>query len=146
MSKKTAQIVIGLLVLMNGISLFFLFRPQKHPHHFRKPPSIIDVLDIEGKNVNKIKELETIHFNEKGKLMDEIRVNKRKVYSLIGKKHNKQTLDSLLSFVNSKNYQAEKMTFDYFQKIRMLLPKSKQKELDSFVQNVIANHPGPPKR
>ena len=56
MNKKTLQIVIVLLVLMNGVSLYFLFRP--HPHHFRRPPSIVDVLNIEGESVSKIKAIE----------------------------------------------------------------------------------------
>ena len=144
MNKKALQIVIVFLVIMNGVSLYFLFRP--HPHHFRRPPSIVDVLDIEGESVAKIKKLETIHFSQKGKLMDEIRANKRKVYQLIGTKFNSQTLDSLLSLINSKNYQTEKMTFDYFVNLRTIVPKEKQKELDKFVIDVIANHPGPPKR
>lgn len=144
MNKKILQIVIVLLVIMNSISLYFLFRT--HPHHFRRPPSIVDVLDIEGESVAKIQELETIHFTQKGQLMDEIRANKRKVYKLIGTKFKAQTLDSLLSIINSKNYKAEKMTFDYFVNLRTIVPKEKQKELDKFVIDVIANHPGPPKR
>ena len=144
MNKKALQIVIVFLVIMNGVSLYFLFRP--HPHHFRRPPSIVDVLDIEGESVAKIQKLETIHFTQKVKLMDEIRANKRKVYKLIGTKFKAQTLDSLLSIINSKNYKAEKMTFDYFVNLRTIVPKEKQKELDKFVIDVIANHPGPPKR
>jgi hypothetical protein len=144
MNKKALQIVIVFLVIMNGVSLYFLFRP--HPHHFRRPPSIVDVLDIDGESVAKIQKLETIHFSQKGKLMNEIRANKRKVYKLIGTKFKAQTLDSLLSLINSKNYMAEKMTFDYFLKLRTAVPKEKQKELDKFVIDVIANHPGPPKR
>ena len=144
MNKKILQIVIVLLVIMNGVSLYFLFRP--HPHHFRRPPSIVDVLDIEGESVAKIQKLETIHFSQKGKLMDEIRANKRNVYKLIGTKFKAQTLDSLLSLINSKNYKAEKMTFDYFLNLRTIVPKEKQKDLDKFVIDVIANHPGPPKR
>ena len=144
MNKKVLQIVIVLLVIMNGVSLYFLFRP--HPHHFRRPPSIVDVLDIEGESVAKIQKLENVHFTQKGMLMDEIRLNKRKVYKLIGTKFKVQTLDSLLSIINSKNYKAEKMTFDYFVNLRTIVPKEKQKELDKFVIDVIANHPGPPKR
>ena len=144
MNKKVLQIVIVLLVIMNGVSLYFLFRP--HPHHFRRPPSIVDVFDIEGESVAKIQKLENAHFTQKGTLMDEIRVNKRKVYKLIGTKFKAQTLDSLLSIINSKNYKAEKMTFDYFVNLRTIVPKEKQKELDKFVIDVIANHPGPPKR
>jgi hypothetical protein len=142
MNKKILQIVIVLLVVMNGVSLYFLFRP----HHFRRPPSIVDVLDIEGESVAKIQKLETIHFSQKGKLMNEIRANKHKVYKLIGTKFKEQTLDSLLSIINSKNYKAEKMTFDYFVNLRTVVPKEKQKELDKFVIDVIANQPGPPKR
>jgi hypothetical protein len=142
MNKKILQIVIVLLVVMNGVSLYFLFRP----HHFRRPPSIVDVLDIEGESVAKIQKLETIHFSQKGKLMNEIRANKHKVYKLIGTKFKEQTLDSLLSLINSKNYMAEKMTFDYFLNLRTVVPKEKQKELDKFVIDVIANQPGPPKR
>jgi hypothetical protein len=144
MNKKILQIVIVLLVIMNGVSLYFLFRP--HPHHFRRPPSIVDVLDIEGESVSKIKAIEEDHFTQKGMLMDEIRANKRKVYKLIGTKFKAQTLDSLLSLINSKNYMAEKMTFDYFLNLRTIVPKEKQKELDKFVIDVIANQPGPPKR
>jgi hypothetical protein len=144
MNKKILQIVIVLLVIMNGVSLYFLFRP--HPHHFKRPPSIVDVLDIEGESVSKIKAIEEDHFTQKGMLMDEIRANKRKVYKLIGTKFKTQTLDSLLSLINSKNYMAEKMTFDYFVKLKTIVPKEKQKELDKFVIDVIANHPGPPKR
>ena len=144
MNKKILQIVIVLLVIMNGVSLYFLFRP--HPHHFRRPPSIVDVLDIEGESVSKIKAIEEDHFTQKGMLMDEIRANKRNVYKLIGTKFKAQTLDSLLSLINSKNYMAEKMTFDYFLNLRTIVPKEKQKELDKFVIDVIANHPGPPKR
>jgi predicted phosphatase len=144
MNKKALQIVIVLLVVMNGVSLYFLFRP--HPHNFRRPPSIVDVLDIEGESVSKIKAIEAIHFTQKRILMDEIRANKRKVYKLIGTKFKAQTLDSLLSLINSKNYMAEKMTFDYFLNLRTIVPKEKQKELDKFVIDVIANHPGPPKR
>ena len=144
MNKKVLQIVIFLLVIMNGVSLYFLFRP--HPHHFRRPPSIVDVLDIEGESVAKIQKLENAHFTQKGTLMDEIRANKRKVYKLIGTKFKAETLDSLLSIINSKNYKAEKMTFDYFVNLRTIVPKEKQKELDKFVIDVIANHPGPPKR
>jgi hypothetical protein len=106
----------------------------------------VDVLDIEGESVAKIKKLENAHFTQKGILMDEIRANKRKVYKLIGTKFKAQTLDSLLSIINSKNYKAEKMTFDYFVNLRTIVPKEKQKELDKFVIDVIANHPGPPKR
>jgi len=144
MNKKILQIVIVLLVIMNGVSLYFLFRP--HPHHFRRPPSIVDVLDIEGESVSKIKAIEEDHFTQKGMLMDEIRANKRKVYKLIGTKFKAQTLDSLLSLINSKNYKAEKMTFDYFVNLRTIVPKEKQKELDKFVIDVIANQPGLPKR
>jgi hypothetical protein len=144
MNKKALQIVIVMLVIMNGVSLYFLFRP--HPHHFRRPPSIVDVLDIEGESVSKIKAIEEDHFTQKGMLMDEIRANKRKVYKLIGTKFKAQTLDSLLSLINSKNYMAEKMTFDYFVNLRTIVPKEKQKDLDKFVIDVIANHPGPPKR
>ena len=144
MNKKILQIVIVLLVIMNSISLYFLFRP--HPHHFSRPPSIVDVLDIEGESVAKIQKLENAHFTQKGTLMDEIRANKRKVYKLIGTKFKAETLDSLLSIINSKNYKAEKMTFDYFVNLRTIVPKEKQKELDKFVIDVIANHPGPPKR
>ena len=144
MNKKTLQIVIVLLVLMNGVSLYFLFRP--HPHNFRRPPSIVDVLNIEGESVSKIKAIEAIHFTQKRILMDEIRANKRKVYQLIGTKFKAQTLDSLLSIINSKNHKAEKMTFDYFSKLRTIVPKVKQKELDKFVIEVIANQPGPPRR
>jgi len=144
MNKKALQIVIVLLVVMNGVSLYFLFRP--HPHHFRRPPSIVDVLDIEGESVSKIKAIEEDHFTQKGMLMDEIRANKRKVYKLIGTKFKAQTLDSLLSLINSKNYKAEKMTFNYFLNLRTIVPKEKQKELDKFVIDVIANHPGPTKR
>jgi hypothetical protein len=144
MNKKALLIVIVLLVVMNGVSLYFLFRP--HPHHFRRPPSIVDVLDIDGESVAKIQKLETIHFTQKGTLMDEIRANKRKVYKLIGTKFKAQTLDSLLSIINSKNYKAEKMTFDYFVNLRTVVPKEKQKELDKFVIDVIANHPGPPRK
>jgi len=144
MNKKILQIVIVLLVIMNGVSLYFLFRP--HPHHFRRPPSIVDVLDIEGESVSKIKAIEEDHFTQKGMLMDEIRANKRKVYKLIGTKFKAQTLDSLLSLINSKNYMAEKMTFDYFLNLRTIVPKEKQKDLDKFVIDVIANQPGPPKR
>jgi hypothetical protein len=144
MNKKVLQIVIVLLVIMNGVSIYFLFRP--HPHHFRRPPSIVDVLDIKGESVSKIKAIEEVHFTQKGILMDEIRANKRKVYKLIGTKFKAQTLDSLLSIINSKNYKAEKMTFDYFVNLRTIVPKEKQKELDKFVIDVIANHPGPPKR
>jgi hypothetical protein len=144
MNKKVLQIVIVLLVIMNGVSLYFLFRP--HPHHFRRPPSIVDVLDIEGESVSKIKAIEEDHFTQKGMLMDEIRANKRKVYKLIGTKFKAQTLDSLLSLINSKNYMAEKMTFDYFLNLRTIVPKEKQKDLDKFVIDVIANQPGPPKR
>ncbi len=146
MNKKTLQIVIVLLVVMNSISLYFLFRPHQHPHHFRRPPSIVDVLDIEGESVAKIRKLENAHFTQKGILMDEIRANKRKVYKLLRTKFKAQTLDSLLSIINSKNYKAEKMTFDYFVNLRTIVPKEKQKELDKFVIDVIANHPGPPKR
>jgi len=144
MNKKILQIVIVLLVIMNGVSLYFLFRP--HPHHFRRPPSIVDVLDIEEESVSKIKAIEEDHFTQKGMLMDEIRANKRKVYKLIGTKFKAQTLDSLLSLINSKNYKAEKMTFDYFLNLRTIVPKEKQKDLDKFVIDVIANQPGPPKR
>jgi len=144
MNKKILQIVIVLLVIMNGVSLYFLFRP--HPHHFRRPPSIVDVLDIEGESVSKIKAIEEDHFTQKGMLMNEIRANKRKVYKLIGTKFKAQTLDSLLSLINSKNYMAEKMTFDYFLNLRTIVPKEKQKDLDKFVIDVIANQPGPPKR
>jgi hypothetical protein len=144
MNKKVLQIVIVLLVIMNGVSLYFLFRP--HPHHFRRPPSIVDVLDIDGESVYQIQFIEEVHFTQKGILMDEIRANKRKVYKLIGTKFKAQTLDSLLSVINSKNYKAEKMTFDYFVNLRSIVPKEKQKELDKFVIDVIANHPGPPKR
>jgi hypothetical protein len=144
MNKKILQIVIVLLVIMNGVSLYFLFRP--HPHHFRRPPSIVDVLDIEGESVSKIKAIEEDHFTQKGMLMDEIRANKRKVYKLIGTKFKAQTLESLLSLINSKNYMAEKMTFDYFLNLRTIVPKEKQKDLDKFVIDVIANQPGPPKR
>jgi hypothetical protein len=146
MNKKVLQIVIVLLVVMNSISLYFLFRPFQHPHHFRRPPSIVDVLDIEGESVAKIQKLENAHFTQKGILMDEIRANKRKVYKLLGTKFKAQTLDSLLSIINSKNYKAEKMTFDYFVNLRTIVPKEKLKELDKFVIDVIANHPGPPKR
>ena len=144
MNKKVLQIVIVLLVIMNGVSLYFLFRP--HPHHFRRPPSIVDVLDIEGESVSKIKAMEEVHFTQKGMLMDEIRANKRKVYKLLRTKFKAQTLDSLLSIINSKNYKAEKMTFDYFVNLRTIVPKEKQKDLDKFVIDVIANHPGPPRR
>ncbi|MBU3659439.1 MAG: hypothetical protein FGM14_06205 [Flavobacteriales bacterium] len=145
MNKKTLQIVIVLLVLMNGVSLYFLFRPHKHPHHFRRPPSIVDVLAIKGESVQQIKAIEEVHFTQKGKLINEIRTNKRKVYQLIGTKFKAQTLDSLLSVINSNNYKMEKMTFDYFEQLRTIVPKEKQKELDKFVIDVIANHPGPPK-
>jgi hypothetical protein len=144
MNKKALQIVIIFLVIINGVSLYFLFRP--HPHHFRRPPSIADVLDIEGESVSKIKAIEEDHFTQKGMLMDEIRANKRKIYKLIGTKFKAQTLDSLLSLINSKNYMAEKMTFDYFLNLRTIVPKEKQKDLDKFVIDVIANQPGPPKR
>jgi hypothetical protein len=129
---------------MNGVSLYFLFRP--HPNHFRRPPSIVDVLDIKGESVAKIQKLENAHFTQKGILMDEIRATKRKVYKLIGTKFKTQTLDSLLSLINSKNYMAEKMTFDYFVKLKTIVPKEKQSELDKFIIEVIANHLGPPKR
>jgi hypothetical protein len=146
MSKKTLYFVIGFLVLMNIISIYFLMRPHDHPRHFRRPPSIIDVLNIGGGNVEKIKKMENIHFSEKGKLMDEVKATKRKIYALIGKKHAPQTLDSLLSILNSKHYQTERMTFVYFTELRTLVPSEKQKELDDFVLNVIANHPGPPRK
>ena len=144
MNKRIFQIVIVLLVVMNGVSLYFLFRP--HPNHFRRPPSIVDVLDIKGESVAKIQKLENAHFTQKGILMDEIRATKRKVYKLIGTKFKTQTLDSLLSLINSKNYMAEKMTFDYFVKLKTIVPKEKQSELDKFIIEVIANHLGPPKR
>jgi len=144
MSRKTLYILVGIMLLLNCVSLYFLFRPR--PQHFRRPPSIIGVLDLEEKNSAKIKQNEDIHFTEKGKLMDEIKATKQQVYILIGKNHTDRTLDSLLSIINSKHYQAEKMTFDYFKVLRTLLSKDKQKELDKFVIKVIANNPRPPHR
>jgi hypothetical protein len=143
MNKKLTRFIILALVIMNVTSLFFLFRPH-HRHFGKRPPSLIDVLDIEGDNVAKIRKLENKHFDSKRKIIDEIRSTKRKVYTLISKKYKRETLDSLFSVMNSNQYQNELMTFKYFEEIRLLVPKNKQIELDEFINHVIVNQPGPP--
>lgn len=143
MNKKLTRFIILALVIMNITSLYFLFRPH-HGHFGKRPPSLIDVLDIEGANVAKIRKLENKHFDSKGKIMGEIRATKKKVYLLISKKHKKETVDSLFSIINSKHYESEMMTFEYFETIRKLVPNAKKSELDDFVNHVIVNQPGPP--
>ncbi len=143
MNKKLTRFIILALVIMNVTSLFFLFRPH-HRHFGKRPPSLIDVLDIEGDNAAKIRTLENKHFDSKRKIMDEIRATKKKVYLLISKKHKKETVDSLFSIINSKHYESELMTFEYFETIRKLVPNTKKSELDEFINHVIVNQPGPP--
>lgn len=144
MNKKLTRFIILALVMMNITSLYFLFRPHHHGPFGKRPPSLIDIMDIEGSNVSKIRRLENKHFDSKAKIMNEMHRTKRKVYALISKNYKRETLDSLFSVMNSKQYESELTTFKYFEEIRKLVPKNKQKELDEFINHVIVNQPGPP--
>lgn len=144
-NTKRHNIIIIALVLLNAITLFFLFKPHRPPFG-KRPPSMTEMFDITGASATKIVKLENHHFELKTRLMDENASIRNNIYHQLQRGHKLAEMDALVNqlIVNQKAIEIETITF--FVKIRKLIPDNKKGEVDEIINHVLSGRPGPPPR
>jgi len=143
--SKKHKLIIIVLVLINTVTLFFLFKPHGS-HHGKRPPSMTKMFAISGPSAKKIIALENHHFDLKTRLMDENASIRNNIYHQLQRGHKLAEMDALVSqlLVNQKAIEIETITF--FVKIRKLIPDNKKGEVDEIINHVLSGRPGPPPR
>ena len=113
MKKETVyKLVIALLILINGITLFFLLNRKRH-HDMRS--ELVNILQMEGEQKEKVLDLQKSHFKIKDHL---IIINRAKYDSLFVLLKN-ESVDTkvstrLLDELSQNHAKIEKMTFEHF--------------------------------
>ena len=113
------KIVIIALVLTNVVSLFFLRtsnrRPEFGPKH-RK--SLVEILEIKGANIDKVKQLEKEHFKLKDSIIDHNRALHEQLLTSFDAKNMSNTQTSaIVNNIVENQREAVQMTYNYFKKI-----------------------------
>ena len=113
MKRETVfKLIIALLILVNGVTLFFTFGRKKH---LDMRTELVSILKLEGEEKEAVLALQKEHFEIKDQLMKANYYKYDSLFSLL-KTNVMDTLKSnrLLQEIAQNHSKIEKMTFQHF--------------------------------
>jgi len=139
---KIYKILVVFLILINGVTLYFTFSKRNHRDlRFE----LVDKLQLDDKQKEKVLDLQKKHFQIKDQLMDK---NHRLTDSLFNMLKN-ESVDTVMSNnilkALSENHEfIEKMTFQHFADVAKICnTEQKQKLIDAITHAFKKNLPPP---
>lgn len=148
-TNRFYKILIAVLVILNGVTLYFLWKAPGHfpPHGHR--PSLVEKLELSGKMANSIKKLEDQHFKDKDALINK----SRKLHEQLFRSFNDSSKDindinNLIDKIVENQRETEQMTFDYFKEVDALCNPDQKKKLQNAIHHALGRMgmPPPPKK
>ena len=144
MKKETVyKLIIVLLVLINGVTLFFTLNRKKH-HDMRT--ELVNILQLEGEPKNKVLDLQKSHFKIKDQLILKNRVKYDSLFGLL-KNELVDTLISnrLLDELSQNHANIEKMTYQHFMDVAKQCNNEQKERLIETVFRAFDKNMPPPK-
>ena len=145
---KFYKIVVVILFILNGVTLFFLLNPNcfGHPGHPNKM-DLIEQLELSGKKKEQLIRLQDAHFQAKDILMKRNRtLHERLFHSFNDPKKDSSAIALLINDIVENQREIEQMTFDYFKKIDALCTPEQKVKLQNTIHKVLSRVGGPPPR
>ena len=148
-TNRFYKILIAVMVILNGVTLYFLWKAPGHlpPHGPRK--SLVEMLELSGETASSIKKLEDRHFKAKDALVDK----SRKLHEQLFRSFNDPSKDStdirtLIDKIVENQRETEQMTFDYFKEVDALCNPEQKKKLKDVIHHALGRMgmPPPPKK
>lgn len=131
------NILLGILIvvlLINGLAMFW-WQKASHEHHgHRPPPKISDAIHFTGEKKKEIDELEKLHFKKKEELFEKQKDLRKKLFI---SENTGIKRDSILSAIGQNQIAIESITVDFFVKIRDVANESQKKELNQLIEKFI---------
>lgn len=148
-NTRILTIAVILLLIVNGVMLYFILKGKGHPDNFRKDGKggPIEMMKKElGMTDQQQKDFEAMkdaHFKNMKPLADSIRAAKTAFFSLVKEvSPSDSAINAAELKVRDLQMQADKMTFDHFRKLRNIFTADQQKKFDDFVSKMM-QRPGP---
>ncbi len=143
MKKETVYIlIIVLLVLINGVTLFFTLNRKKHQD---MRTELVNILQLEGEPKNKVLDLQKSHFKIKDQLILKNRVKYDSLFGLL-KNELVDTLISnrLLDELSQNHANIEKMTYQHFMDVaKQCNNEQKERLIETVIRAFDKNMPPP---
>lgn len=145
-SNKPLLIIIFFLLTINAVAIYFLLQPKdRHPfHRHHGPPSLVNIIDFPASVKDSVTILEREHFRKKNTFHRKNQQLKKQLYKAYTNNSSAQKIDSILQKIGRNQIEIEKITFQFFNRIRKMGDEKIMKKMDAFVLNKVIRHPHPP--
>lgn len=144
--KNLIRIIIFSLVIINCVTLYFLYDSMQHqgpPHGPRK--SLVEILNLKDAAASEVKKLETEHFKIKDSLVHLGRDLHQKLYeAFFHEKEDKTEIETLIDRIVENQRETEQMTFDYFKEVTKHCNEKQKKELRKVLHHALSGPRMPP--
>jgi uncharacterized protein YqfB (UPF0267 family) len=144
MKKETVyKLIIVLLVLINGVTLFFALNRKKHQD---MRTELVNILQLEGEPKAKVLDLQKSHFKIKDQLILKNRVKYDSLFGLL-KNESIDTIISnrLLDELSQNHANIEKMTYQHFMDVAKQCNNEQKERLIETVFRAFDKNMPPPK-
>lgn len=146
-AKRFYLFIIISLVLLNGFTLFYLWKQNAHPPHGGRPKSLVLVLGLEGNAKTKVLALEKIHFKDKSALVHKsMRLHKQLHQGFLKSKNDSVQSTQLIAKIVENQREMEQMTLDYFQEVSKYCNPQQKLKLKKAIGFAIQQMSAGPKR
>ena len=138
------KLAILALVLLNGTTLFFLWKGGPHHHHPGRN-QLVEQLGLEGKSKEKVLQLQDDHFRRKDALMDKSRRLHEELFTYFNNAaRDSADVSQKIDQIVENQREIEQMTFDYFKKVSELCNTQQKQELKELLHELLRHAAGPP--
>lgn len=146
-SNRFLQLLVILLIVLNGVVLFILFKGKGHPPH--PPGSQLKFRLIEELDMSKEQEMAYNEMVDRHRVaMDSMRTKENEtrtaLYETLSNTQPQQ--DSLYSRLGELKISKEKITFAHFGELRGILTEKQTKKFDDIIKEAVNGMEAPPKR
>jgi hypothetical protein len=142
------QLLVIFLIVLNGITVTFLYLKKPKHHHKPDPMEIVDLLHLNGAKTKKVLSLQKDHFDQKDQLIKNRKELHLALFNTFYNSSCKQsTIDTLINKIVENEREIETMTYFYFMRINDLCDAEQKKNLKKLIRRVLTHqHLPPPER
>ena len=143
------KILIGILVVVNLTTVYFLWSSANGDHHPPHPKrnDLVDRLGITGDKKEQIMRLQDDHFKKKDALIHKSRELHEKLFLSFNDTSKDSTeIAQIIDDIVENQRETEQMTFDHFKDVSALCTTEEKKLLEEIIHDVLRRGPPPPRR
>ena len=135
------KIIIILLLISNGFTLFLLIKPGKPPH----PPFISEKIGLTGEQLKKVKNIEQSHFNQMKPLDVKIEKLHEDLFLTIAS-NDKRKEDSLKTKISSLILKKDELLLAHFKNIYALCNPTQKQLFITEIKEHFSRRKHPPRK